>query len=77
MNNKTIVVIATVIAIMVSIIAFIQLLPFIEQYQRDLEEKESMKKYKECIDEAKAEAGPDERYNETKFWECQMGRYDT
>jgi hypothetical protein len=69
MNNKTIIIIAGVIAIMVSVIAYIQVLPFIEQYQKELSFKEKAKEKGQCIDEARAEK------NFTKWDECLTGKY--
>jgi hypothetical protein len=67
MNNKAIIIIAAVIAVMVSIIAYIQALPYIEQYQKELSFKEQSLKQNQCINEARAVK------NFTKWEEC-LGR---
>lgn len=77
MKNKIIIAIVSIIAIMVSIIAYVQVLPFIEQYQKEIAFKEKMKEKNQCIDQARAEAVPGEAFNDTKWNECMMGRYDT
>jgi hypothetical protein len=76
MKNKIIVAILSVIAIMVSIIAYIQIIPFIEKWQEEMREKQKMEEYGECVAEAKAEALPGEITNETKFYQCLSGIYD-
>ena len=69
MHNKAIIIIAAVIAIMVSIIAYIQALPFIEQYQKEIYFKEQAKEKNQCVAEARAVK------NYTKWEECLAGKY--